>query len=139
MRTGLSLLLRYLRIERKITVDSSLWHRLLAFLYPTTFLYDSHELVSWVREFGNQIVPTQNSYFQNCWPLAAASNFENRGKTRGWVISGYQTSLPARQAGRRAISADLWGIKRLLGCEFETTGWKPMPLILRTTQYGATA
>ena len=75
MRTGLGLLLRYLRIERKITVDSS--------------LYDSHELVSWVREFGNQIVPTQNSYFKNCWPPAAVSNFENRGKTRGWVISGY--------------------------------------------------
>ena len=88
-------------------------HRLPAFLYPQTFLYDSQELVSWVREFGNQIVSTQNSYFQNCWPPAAASTFENRGKAGGWVISGYQTSFPARQAGRRAVSGDLRGIKRL--------------------------
>ena len=33
-------------------------------LYLTTFSYDSHELVSWVSEFRNQIVPTQNSYFK---------------------------------------------------------------------------
>ncbi len=43
-----------LNIVREITVRSSLWHRLPAFLYPTTFPYDSHEIVSWVREFGNQ-------------------------------------------------------------------------------------
>ena len=62
-------------------------NRLDALLYPTSFSYDSHELVSWVREFGNQIVPSQNPYFQ--------------------------TLLPARQAGRRAGPADLCGIKRL--------------------------
>ena len=118
MRTGLGLLLRYLRIERKITVDSS--------------LYDSHELVSWVREFGNQIVPTQNPYFQACWPPEASSKLENRGKAYGWVISGYRTLLPARQAGRRGISAHLWGIKRLRTCGRKITGWKPMPLIFRT-------
>ena len=47
--------------------------------------YDSHELDSWVREFGNQIVPTQNPYFQACWPPEAASKLENRGKARGWL------------------------------------------------------
>ena len=87
----------------------------------TTFSYDSLELVSWVREFENQIEPT-----------------ENRGNAHGWVISGYPTSLLARQAGRRAVSAELWGLKRLLGFEFESTCWKPMPLILRTTLNGVT-
>ena len=90
-----------------------MWDRLPAFLYPTSFSYDSHELVSWVREFGNQIVPSQNPYFQTCGPPEAASKFENRGNARGRMISGYQTLLPARQAGRRAGPADLCGIKRL--------------------------
>ena len=80
-----------------------------AFLCPTSLWYDSRELVSWVREFGNQIVCTQNPYFQNC------------GNARGWVISGCQTLLP----GRRAIAAELLGTNRLPACKLTTAGWKP--------------
>ena len=76
-------------IERKITVGSSLWHRLPAFLYPTSHFVELPCQLVWqeakIRKLDNSPHKAHTPDFHSCSSPQAANTSENRdfGQSKG--------------------------------------------------------
>ena len=103
-----------LSIERKITVGSSLWHRLPAFLYPTSHFVELPCQLVWqeakIRKLDNSDHTPHTPDFHSCSsPQAATNTSENRdfGQSKASslrILFTHETSSNAARLSRFGAS-----------------------------------